>query len=255
MMNTNKIQGSSQGNLAVIGIRLSSPPETDETVVLNLDRKTGDKNLSLVNGQRLSFNKDNWNKLALVLIQADSKLNTQVTTSFQGLSGNIPFAWSITFFVLAGLFICFLVYHRFALPKPTTDVAIISEGNNFFKEFIDTFVSFFKKKNIGAAIVFLMVFRLGESQLVKLASPFLLESREAGGLGLTTSDIGLLYGTIGILFLTLGGILGGWVASRNGLKSWLLWMTLAINLPNLTYVFLIFLYTRKFMACSIRNCN
>ncbi len=229
--------GSYQGNLAVIGIRLTSPPETDETVVLNLDRKKGDKNLSLVQGQRLSFTEQNWNKQAWVLIQADPKLEIAVTTSFEGLSGNIPFAWSVTFFVLAGLFVCFFIYHRFALPKPATDLAI-AEGKSIVKEFLNTFVSFFKKKNIGAAIAFILIFRLGESQLVKLASPFLLESREAGGLGLTTGDIGLIYGTIGIIFLTLGGIIGGWVASRNGLKYWILWMTLAINLPNLTYVFL-----------------
>jgi PAT family beta-lactamase induction signal transducer AmpG len=232
-----KNQGSSQGNLAVIGIRLSSPPEADETVVLNLDRKTGDKNLSLVNGQRLTFTRQNWNKQAWVLIQADPKLETIVTTSFEGLSGNIPLAWSVTLFVLAGLFVFFVVYHRFALPKPATDVAI-TEGKGIIKEFLNTFSSFFKKKNIGVAIAFLLLFRLGESQLVKLASPFLLETREAGGLGLTTGDIGLIYGTIGIIFLTLGGILGGWAASRNGLKYWLLWMTLAINLPNLTYVYL-----------------
>jgi len=232
-----KNQGNFQGNLAAIGIRLSSPPEVDETVVLNLDRKTGDKNLSLVNTQRLTFTKQNWNKQAWVLIQADPKLDAIVTTSFEGLSGNIPLAWSITFFVLAGLFMLSVVYHRFALPKPDTDVAI-GEGKGIIKEFLNTFSSFFKKENIGTAIAFLLLFRLGESQLVKLASPFLLDSREAGGLGLTTGDIGLLYGTIGIVFLTLGGILGGWVASRRGLKYWLFWMTLAINLPNLAYVYL-----------------
>lgn len=230
-------QGSTQGNIAVIGIRLSSPLKADETVVLNLDRKKEDKNLFLVNGQRLSFTKQNWNKRAWVLIQADSKLETLVTASFEGLSGNIPLAWSITFFVLTGLFVCFVVYHRFALPKPATDVAI-TEGKSIIKEFVNTFTSFFKKENIGVAIAFLLLFRLGESQLVKLASPFLLETRELGGLGLTTGDIGLIYGTIGIVFLTLGGILGGWVASRKGLKYWLFWMTSAINLPNLTYVYL-----------------
>ena len=232
-----KNQGSSHGNLAVIGIRLSSPPDANETIVLNFDRKTGDKNLSLVNGQRLSFTELNWNKQAWLLIQADPKLETLVTTSFEGLSGNIPLAWSITFFVLAGLFVCFVIYHRFTIPKPASDIAI-AEGKSIVKEFLYTFFSFFKKKNAGVAIAFILLFRLGESQLVKIASPFLLETREAGGLGLTTGDIGLIYGTIGIIFLTLGGIIGGWVASRNGLKYWIFWMTLAINLPNLTYVYL-----------------
>ena len=77
-----------------------------------------------------------------------------------------------------------------------------------------TFVSFFRKKNIGVILTFMLVYRLGESQLVKLASPFLLDSREANGLGLTTGDLGLVYGTIGIISLTIGGILGGIVASK-----------------------------------------
>ncbi|MCK5278746.1 MAG: MFS transporter, partial [Cyclobacteriaceae bacterium] len=89
-----------------------------------------------------------------------------------------------------------------------------------------------------AALAFLLLFRLGESQLVKLASPFLLDSRESSGLGLTTSDVGVIYGTIGIIFLTIGGILGGWLASKKGLKYWIWWMTIAINLPNVVYVYL-----------------
>ena len=231
--------GQVQGNLAVVGIHLSTSPEPGETIVLNLDRKRGAKDLSIVDGQRLTFTNQNWNKEAWVLIQADPKLTTVTSANFQGLSGNIPFAWSVTFFVLTGLFVCFFIYHRFALPKPASDKAV-AESKNMLKEFLNTFVSFFKKENLGMAMIFILVFRLGESQLVKLASPFLLDTREAGGLGLTTGNVGLIYGTIGILFLTLGGLIGGWVASRNGLKHWIWWMTLAINLPNLTYVYLSF---------------
>ncbi len=230
-------KSDAQGNIAAIGIRLSTAPEEGETVVLNMDRNKGAKDLSLIEGQRLTFTAANWNKNAQVLIQVDPKLQGVVSTSFKGLSGNIPLAWSVTFFVLAGLFVTFLIYHRFILPKPAGDVPV-SQGSSMFKEFGQTFVSFFKKDNIGMAMLFILVFRLGESQLVKLASPFMLDAKEIGGLGLTTGDVGLIYGTIGILFLTLGGILGGWVASRNGLKHWIFWMTLAINLPNLTYVYL-----------------
>ena len=73
---------------------------------------------------------------------------------------------------------------------------------------------------------------------MKLASPFLLDSREANGLGLTTGDLGLIYGTIGIIALSIGGIIGGVAASRRGMKYWLWWMVAAMNLPNLVYVFL-----------------
>jgi MFS transporter, PAT family, beta-lactamase induction signal transducer AmpG len=135
-------------------------------------------------------------------------------------------------------FFFFFFYHRFALPRPSSDHAVASENGNLLREFFATFALFFKRREIGVILFFLLVYRLGESQLVKLASPFLLDSREVNGLGLTTGDLGLIYGTIGMVALTLGGILGGVVAARKGLKYWLWWMVLAMNLPNLVYVFL-----------------
>ncbi len=227
--------GAMAGNIAVVGIHLSAMP--DEEIILNLDRLKGAKDLKLIEGQRLAFNSNNWNRNAYVLVQADDKLDKEVSASFRGLSGNIPLAWMSTFIVLAFLFIVFTVYHRFYLPKPLADKALVEHGNAL-KEFASTFISFFQKKNIGLAITFILVFRLGESQLVKIASLFLLDTRQAGGLGLTAGDVGLIYGTIGILFLTLGGIIGGWLASKRGLKYWIWPMALAMNLPNLTYVYL-----------------
>jgi PAT family beta-lactamase induction signal transducer AmpG len=235
--NVGKSASPKQGNIGAMGIHLSSSPNPGEEVVLILGRKSGDKNFNLIHGERLVFTENNWNKNAWVLVQIDPKLEKASSASFEGLSGNIPFAWSITFYVLTGMFILFFVYHRFILPHPDSDVAV-AQGKSMLKEFWETWLSFFKKKNIGAAIAFLLLFRLGESQLVKLASPFLLDSREVDGLGLTTSDVGLIYGTIGIIFLTIGGILGGYLASKKGLKYWIWWMTLAINLPNLVYVYL-----------------
>ena len=66
----------------------------------------------------------------------------------------------------------------------------------------------------------------------------MLDPRAAGGLALTTKQVGLLYNTIGVTALLSGGLLGGWAVSRLGLKR-LLWpMALAINVPNLVYVYL-----------------
>jgi len=238
-----------EGNIGIMGVRLSSPPEEGEQIVLLLGRKTGDKNFRLIEGDRLNFTVENWNKNAWVVIQVDPKLKQASSASFEGLSGNIPFAWLVTFMILAALFIVFFIYHRFILPRPDADKAV-SEGRNILAEFLNTFASFFKKPNLAAGIAFFLLYRLGESQLVKLASPFLLDSREAGGLALTTSDVGLIYGTIGIVFLTIGGILGGYVASRNGLKYWIWWMTLAINLPNLVYVYLSYTTPSEFAVIA-----
>ncbi len=225
------------GNIAMVGIRLSGSPQQEENIVLNIGRKSGDKNFNLILGDRLVFNTQNWNRNAWVLVQLDPKLNAASQATFEGLSGNITLAWSITFYVLTGMFILFFVYHRFILPRPEMDVPT-AKGENIAGDFINTFVSFFQKENIGAALAFFLLFRLGESQLVKLAAPFLLDSHENDGLGLTTSDVGWIYGTIGVIFLTTGGILGGYLASQKGLKYWIWWMIIAINLPNIVYVFL-----------------
>ena len=99
-------------------------------------------------------------------------------------------------------------------------------------------MNFFKRPKIGLILAFLLLFRFSEAQLAKMAVPFLLDTADVGGLALTTAQVGFVYGTVGVLMLTLGGILGGFLAARHGLKHWLLWMVLAINLPNAVYIFL-----------------
>ncbi len=154
-------------------------------------------------------------------------------------SGNISLAWSITFLVLAGLFIAICLYHHYILPRPQSDRAVGNvTASNIFKEFLATFVSFFQKKQAGIAILFMLLYRLPEAQLVKLINPFLLDAKEVGGLGLTTGEVGLVYGTIGILGLTLGGIIGGFVAAKGGLKRWLWPMAWSISLTCATFVYL-----------------
>lgn len=96
-------------------------------------------------------------------------------------------------------------------------------------------LTFFKKKGVHTAIVFILLYRLGEAQLVKIATPFLLDNPNVGGLGLTNEQFGILYGTIGLACLVVGGVLGGIAIYKKGLKFWVLPMLLSINLPNLGY--------------------
>lgn len=227
------------GNAGIVAIRLTRQPQPDEEVILNLTQDKGDQSIHLIAGERLVFTAANWDKPAYVVVQLDHKLQERSEAQFKGLSGNIPLSWSITFFVLAGLFIGFFIYHRFILPVPASDHASDKHTpKDILIEFGNTFVSFFKKKNIGVAIAFMLLYRLGEAMLVKMSSPFLLDARELGGLGLTTGEVGLVYGTVGVIFLTLGGIIGGIVASRQGLKFWMWPMALCITLPHLAYLFL-----------------
>jgi PAT family beta-lactamase induction signal transducer AmpG len=145
----------------------------------------------------------------------------------------------MTFFILAGLFIAFFLWHMLILPYPVTDE---KRGNKNMTEvlndFMETFISFFKKKGIAVGLIFILVYRLGEAQLAKLASPFMLDNPAQGGLGLTTANIGFIYGTAGTIALILGGILGGIAVSRHGIGKWLWPMVMAMNIPNLVYVFM-----------------
>ncbi|MDD5765859.1 MAG: MFS transporter [Candidatus Marinimicrobia bacterium] len=227
------------GNYGYIYLRLAQQPPSGKNVIVNLGRDAGDKSISLAEGGRYVFTDKNWNKPAVALIQLDAKLRTETATQFKATAGNITLSWSITFFVLAGLFILFFVWHRFILPAPKSDIrAVTSSEGNIFTEFWTTFVTFFKRDHIGAILTFLLLYRFGEAQLVKLIYPFLLDPREVGGLALTTGQVGIAYGTVGILALTFGGILGGMVVAKKGLKFWLWWMLLIIHLPDCVFIYL-----------------
>ena len=154
------------------------------------------------------------------------------------LTDNVAYAWSLVFYFVAGLFILLWLYHRFVLPQPVADDTRGEDLRRLPAMFWETFVSFFRKKGIGLAIAFMMLYRLGEALLVKMASPFLLDKVEVGGLGLDTAQVGFVYGTVGVVALTLGGILGGVVVAHGGLKRWLWPMLLSLCLPNLCYVYL-----------------
>lgn len=166
-------------------------------------------------------------------------------------TNNIPFSWSITFMVLAGLFLALWVWHKFILPHPDSDKAAREvSASTLLKEFGATFVSFFRKKQAGIAILFMLLYRLPEAQLGKMSIPFLIDPASEGGLGLTTEQIGFVQGTVGIIGLTLGGILGGIAVSRHGLKRWLWPMVWAISLPDIVYVYLSYVQPTSLMLVN-----
>ena len=238
--------------VAVVSVRLNQAPAVGDTVVLNTAFKDGDKSISIVAGERLEFTSSNWDKDALVAIQLDSKLNDASMAEFQGLSGNIPLAWSITFMIMAVFFFVACIYHRFILPRPVVDKPKAdASAKSIFNEFVKTFITFFKKKHIWIGIAFMLLYRLPEAQLVKLITPFLLDAKEAGGMGLTTGQVGIVYGTVGILGLTLGGIIGGIAAAKGGLKKWLWPMAASITLPSLVYVYLAYFQGSSLLLINI----
>ena len=167
-------------------------------------------------------------------------------------TGKVPLAWSVTFYLLAAIYVLLFAWHRRALPRVADDVAGAAGSlRSLLAKFVATFVDFFRKKHVGKILAFLLLYRLAEAQLVKLASPFLLDDTGAGGLGLGTAQVGFVYGTIGALMLTLGGIAGGMLAARHGLRYWLWWMAVAINVPNAVYILLAVLRPESFVLINI----
>ncbi len=155
---------------------------------------------------------------------------------------NIPLSWTITLLVSAVIMTLLTLYHTFILPKPDSDKSSLGDSkptaSAIMVEFGRTFATYFVKPGVVLAIIFMLLYRLPEAFLLKMCMPFLLASKDVGGLGMATKAVGIAYGTIGTIFLTVGGILGGIYASRVGLKKALWLMTIAMTLPCITFVYL-----------------
>ncbi len=239
------------GNYGIAFIGLSRKPEEGQKIVVNFGQKSGDRSIKLIEGARKEFTPENWKPL-MAVIQIDPQLKTGAAAEFAAVSGNIRLSWSIVFVIIAVAFVLFSIYHFLVLPFPESDKPGSQDiRGKFFSEFLKPFISFFRKDGVIAALGFLLFYRLGESQLLKLASPFMLDSREMEGLNITTGQVGLAYGTFGILMLTIGGIVGGMLAARHGLKKWIWWMALAINVPHLLYVYMSMCLPENFALITI----
>lgn len=169
-------------------------------------------------------------------------------------TGDIPNSWRITMLVTAVIFSLVTLYHTFVVPRPAGDTTSLKDDKPsvgaIFAEFGRTFKTYFMKPGVVLAIVFMLLYRLPEAFLLKLCMPFLVATREVGGLGMSTANVGLAYGTIGVIFLTVGGILGGIYASRVGLKKSIWVMAACMTLPCLTFVYLSMFQPTNIVAIS-----
>jgi PAT family beta-lactamase induction signal transducer AmpG len=166
-------------------------------------------------------------------------------------TNNSASAWSAAFALAAGIFLCLSIYHHFILPKPQTDLPQnFSSSKNFFSKFLKTFGSFFQKPKIVTVLLFLLLYRLGEAQLVKIIPIFLHAPAQKGGLGLAIEQIGVIYGTIGVVTFMAGALLGGFAVARHGLKFWLWPMLLAIHLPDMVFIWLAYAQPQNLSVIS-----
>ena len=145
-------------------------------------------------------------------------------------------AWSYTMIIVALVMAFLTIYNFFTTPK-VEETKISTESENK-QSFGVVFKTFFQKKQIGLVLAFILLFRLGESQLLKMLTPFLIDEKIKGGMGLTTEDVGIIYGTFGVAALVIGGILGGIAISKGGLRKWMLPMFLAMHLPIVGFILL-----------------
>jgi len=175
---------------------------------------------------------------------AGQGLLVMLAGNLEVITRNIHYSWSLIFYLMAGLFIAFWLWHQYILPRPedagsseAETVQLVSRSS-LLKDFWSTFVTFFQKPQAWVGICFMLFYRMPEGLLAKVSALFLIDAAHKGGLGLSPAEYGLVQGTVGMIGLTLGGIIGGIVASRDGLKHWLWPMVCAITLPDLVYVYL-----------------
>ena len=172
--------------------------------------------------------------------------------ALQVMTRSIHYSWSLVFYLMAGLFIAFWLYHNWVLPKPDEDNEKHTKTvNAIWSEFRQTVVTFFQKPQVWAGICFMLFYRMPEGLLAKVSALFLVDAPHNGGLGLSDGEYGLVQGTVGVIGLTIGGILGGICASRNGLKQWLWPMVIAITLPDIVYVVLSYLLPSDLFVISV----
>lgn len=191
--------------------------------------------------------------------------------------GSIPSAWKVTLLLCGTLFALLTLWHCRSLPKVERNLAgghdsdrkaadagimdadagtveakaadempelCIPTGGkpavhrDGWGDMWRVWKTFFMKDGVWLALAFMLLYRLPEALSVKMLTPFLLDPPEAGGLGLSTAQSGLVYGTAGVIALTIGGILGGVYAARKGLRKSMWIMALSLALPCVVYLFL-----------------
>ncbi|MBN1613597.1 MAG: MFS transporter [Deltaproteobacteria bacterium] len=159
--------------------------------------------------------------------------------SLENRGFDVATAWSIAFFIVAAIFSSLFLYHLFAIPLSKNDrPALRDSSRSLFSDLFHSLIVFFQRKDILAVLAFFLFYRFAEAQLVKMVAPFLLDPPVRGGLGLSTSEVGIIYGTVGVIALMLGGLLGGYAVYLRGLKFWLWIMVFSMHLPDLVFIYL-----------------
>ena len=147
-------------------------------------------------------------------------------------------AWMLIFGLLALMMAALALYHLWALPGTRNVARADASAGSVWQTLGDVIVEFFRKPGIWIAILFIILFRAGEGQIQTIGPLFLREARSLGGLGLTTDEVGWVYGTAGTIAFLVGSVCGGYFTSWLGLKRAMFILILAVNVPNVVFWFL-----------------
>lgn len=148
-------------------------------------------------------------------------------------------AWATIFGLLGAALATLGLYHLWALPHSDDRAAgAPTSVRGVAATLADVIRAFFAKPGIWMAILFIILFRAGEGQIQTIGPLFLRDARAVGGLGLSTAEVGAVYGTAGTIAFLAGSIGGGYFTSALGLRRAMPWLILAMNLPNLVFCYL-----------------
>ncbi len=98
-------------------------------------------------------------------------------------------------------------------------------------DFARAYVTFLEQPDIGKALAFVITFRLGESFLLKMRTPFLLKEVQ-----MSEGEFGLLTATIGVAATIVASVIGGLLIAKHGLRRWIWPFVLSQNVLNLLYM-------------------
>ncbi len=182
---------------------------------------------------------------------SDTKVYEDISLSFLGSSFKVSalqYGWATAFGICAIIFVLIYLFQRWYLPYPKNHDSEVGAPRKTIS-FIESFSTYFQQEKIGWIVAYVLIFRLGDALTFKMAPPFLMDKVDKGGLGVSTSEMGLLSGTLGVMFLLVGGLLGGYLIAKQGLKKWMwptailqnstnvLYWLLAINQPGIEWAY------------------
>ncbi len=150
----------------------------------------------------------------------------------------IATAWMFVMFGYGVIMVLLGIYNSRMLPAgvQATNVHSVKESMATLK---DVIVTFFQKRYIWYSLAFIVFYRFAEGQAIKITPLFFKAARAEGGLGLSTSQIGVLYGVAGAAAFVLGSIAAGYFVSNKGLtRKTLMILCAFFNVPFLAYAWL-----------------